>query len=353
MKSSSSCCSRGSSPCRRMRRDRRISSPTLMPCTSADAFCTGRQKLCLIFAPASSTASSVPVKIRSACVNCPRSRSAASVTTRSIFCACPRARYTMCEASFTMLEIFGCVSSKRICTRVRIGPTRDCKSVTSRLVFSDVRFSWKNSNVNMITWTTRAMAAMMQNTSSQNCIAAPRVPLGDGTPCYRLTKFLRRLRLAQIRFASGFHCRRDRIFFAYSNFLAALNQFVGPLAQFAVFFLGVFLDLICFLRKKIASFFAGFRRKQNTPERANPHSHHEIRHLRTHIVRHNSLQRNRSIALTAAQCVLTAILIRMRLLGFRIAELAQNFFRVFSRDHATQFFQPSSLNIGDAPEFFQ
>src|SRR5205807_434207 len=144
-------------------------------------------------------------------------------------------------------------------------------------------FSWKNSNVNMITWTTRAMAAMMQNTSSQNCIAAPRVPLGDGTPCYRLTKFLRRLRLAQIRFAPGFYCGRDRILFAYGDFLAALNQFIGALAQ----------------------------------------------------------------------CVLTAILIRMRLLGFRIAQLAQNFFRVFSRDHAAQFFQPSSLNIGDAPEFFQ
>src|SRR5947199_1661305 len=291
--------------------------------------------------------------MRSACTNCPRSRSAASVNTRSIFCAWPRAKYTMCEASFTMLEIFGWVSSSKICTRVRIGPTRDCKSVTNRLVFSDVRFSWKNSNVNMITWTTSAMAAMMQNTSSQNCIAAPRVPLGDGTPCYRLTKFLRRLRLAQIRFASGFHCRRDRIFFAYSNFLAALNQFVGALAQFAGFFLSVILALIRFLRKKIASLFAGLWRKQNTDKRPDPHSHHEIRHLRTHIVRHNNLQRNRSIALTAAQCVLTAILIRMRLLGFRIAELAQNFLRAFSRNYSAQFFQTRSLNIGDAPEFFQ
>src|SRR5439155_17508882 len=131
-----------------------------------------------------------------------------------------------------------------------------------------VRFSWKNSNVNMNTWTTSAKAAMKKNTSSQKCIAAPRVPLGDGTPCYRLTKFLRRLRLAQIRFAPGFHCRRDRIFFAYGDFLAALNQFVAAPAQFAGFFLGVILALIRFLRKKIPSFFAGFLPNQNTDKPA-------------------------------------------------------------------------------------
>src|SRR5437899_1739004 len=290
--------------------------------------------------------------MRSACTNCPRSRSAASVKTRSIFCACPRAKYTMCDASFTMLEIFGCVSSSRIWTRVKIGPTRDCKSVTRRLVFSDVRLSWKNSNVNITTWTTRAMAAMMLNTSSQNCIAAPRAPLRDGTPCYRPTE-TSGLRLAQIRFASGFHCRRDRIFFAYRNFLTALNQFIGAFAQFAGFLLGVILALVRFLREKIASFFTGFRCKQNPHKRPNPHSYHEIRHLRTHIVRHNNLQGNRSIALMAAQCALTAICVRMRLFSFRIAELPQNSLSAFSRNYAAQFFQASPLNIGDAPEFFQ
>ena len=77
--------------------------------------------------------------MRSACISCPRSRSAASVNTRSTFWACPRARYTMCEASFTIADIFGCVSSSRICTRVRIGPIRDCNSLTNRFTLSVVR----------------------------------------------------------------------------------------------------------------------------------------------------------------------------------------------------------------------
>src|SRR6266568_2152591 len=45
MKSSSSCCSRGSSPREPLRRERSRSSPTLIPCTSAEALCMGRQKL--------------------------------------------------------------------------------------------------------------------------------------------------------------------------------------------------------------------------------------------------------------------------------------------------------------------
>src|SRR5712664_2931613 len=306
IKSSSSCCSRGSSPRERRRRDRSKSSPTLIPCTSADAFCTGRQKLCLNFAPASATASSVPVRMRSACTNCPRSRSAASVNTRSIFCACPRATYTMCEASFTMLEIFGCVSSSRICTRVRMGPTRECNSPTSRFIFSVVRRSSKNNAVRTTTCTTRAIAAMMLNNSSQNCIGAPPAPLRDGTPSYRLTEPLG-LRFAQIRFASGFHSRRDGILFAHRHFLAALDQFICAFPQLAGLFLGVILALIRLLRQIIPSLFSGFRGKQNTYQRANSQSYQEISHLGTNIVRHSNLLSNRSIAVVSIQHTLTGM----------------------------------------------
>src|SRR5260370_11738982 len=45
--------------------------------------------------------------------------------------------------------------------------------------------------------------------------------------------------------------------------------------------------------------------------------------------------------------------IRIRLKGFRIAKLPENFLRVLSRNDAAQFFQPGSLNIGYAPKFVQ
>src|SRR5467141_5452539 len=106
------------------------------------------------------------------------------------------------------------------------------------------------------------MAAMMLNTSSQNCIAAPRAPPGDGTPPYHPAK-LSGLRLAQIRFASGFHRRRDRILFVYRNFLAALDQLVRAFPQFAGFLLRVILALVGFFRQKIARLLAGLRRTQN------------------------------------------------------------------------------------------
>jgi hypothetical protein len=61
-------------------------------CTNAVAFCTGPRKVRRTCVPASSTASSVPERIRSARTSCPRNRSEASVNTLSIFCAWARAR---------------------------------------------------------------------------------------------------------------------------------------------------------------------------------------------------------------------------------------------------------------------
>src|SRR5260370_18127964 len=121
-----------------------------------------------------------------------------------------------------------------------MGPTRDCRSVTKRLVFSDVRFSGKNSNVNIPTGTTSAAAATKLNTSSHTCILAPYASPGGATPSYRLVDPLR-LRLAQICFASGFHCRRDGILLADRNFLAALDQLIPAFPQFPCFLLTVLL----------------------------------------------------------------------------------------------------------------
>src|SRR6266481_1913756 len=205
-----------------------------------------------------------------------------------------------------MLEIFGCVSSKRICTRVRMGPTRDCKSLVSRLTFSDVRRISKNNSVSITTCTTSAIAAMMLKNSSQNCIGAPPAPLGGGTPCYCPAESLR-LRFAQIGFAPGFDRRRYGILFAHRNFLAAFDQFICALAEFARLLLRVILAFIGLLCKVVASIFAGFRREENPYERSNSQPYEEICHLGSYIVRHSNLHRNRSIAASRVQCDLTCI----------------------------------------------
>src|SRR5260370_35639598 len=199
----------------------------------------------------------------------------------------------------------GCVTSIRQWTGVRMGPARDCKYPTRRLTFSVVRRSRKNNAVRITTCTTSAIAAMMLKNSTQNCIGAPPAPLRDGTPSYRLTEPLR-LRFAQIRFASGFHSRRDGILFAHRHFLAALDQFIGAFPQLAGLFLGVILALIRLLRQIIPCLFSGFRGKQNTYQRANSQPYQEISHLGTNIVRHTNLLSNRSIAVVSIQPTLTA-----------------------------------------------
>src|SRR6266852_1062144 len=146
-----------------------------------------------------------------------------------------------------MLEIFGCVSSNRIWTRVRMGPTRACKSLVSRLTCSDVRRISRNNSVSITTCTTSAIAAMMLKNSSQNCIGAPPAPLGSGTPCYRPADSLR-FRFAQISFAPGFDRRRDGVLLAHRDILAALDQFIRPLAELARLLLRVILAFIGLLR---------------------------------------------------------------------------------------------------------
>src|SRR5437899_7470553 len=112
------------------------------------------------------------------------------------------------------------------------------------------------------------MAAMMQNTSSHTCILAPYASPGGATPSYRLVDPLR-LRLAQIRFASGFHCRRDGILLADRNFLAALDQLIRAFPQFAGFLLSVVLHFDRLFLMKLSRLFARLRRKQNSYHRPN------------------------------------------------------------------------------------
>ncbi len=84
--------------------------------------------------------------------------------------ACPRARYTMCAASLTIVEIFGCVSSSKICTRVRMGPARAFKSVTVFSIFCMVRRVVKYSAVKIDTCNISAIAT---TTRTQFCMSAP------------------------------------------------------------------------------------------------------------------------------------------------------------------------------------
>src|SRR6266849_1245454 len=205
-----------------------------------------------------------------------------------------------------MLEIFGCVSSNRIWTRVRMGPTRACKSLVSRLTFSDVRRISRNNRVSITTCTTSAIAAIMLKNSSQNCIGAPPAPLGGGTPCYRPAESLR-LRFAQIGFAAGFDRRRDGILFAHRNFLAALDQFIRALTELASLLLRIILAFIGLFCKVVASILAGFRREQNPYQGSNSQPYEKICHLGSYIVRHSNLHRNRSIAASRVQCELTCI----------------------------------------------
>src|SRR5260370_38907091 len=128
---------------------------------------------------------------------------------------------------------------------------RDSTSPTSGFTFSSWRGSEKTTPVRSPTSQPRATAATMLNTSTQNFIPAPPASLRDGTSCYRFPAPLG-LRFAQICFASGFHRRRDGIFFAHRNFLATLDQFICALTQFAGLLLRVIFALIRLFRQKIA-----------------------------------------------------------------------------------------------------
>src|SRR2546423_11356168 len=231
----------------------------------------------------------------------------------------------MCAASLTIVESLGCVSSSRICTRVRMGPTLRFKSVTESSTCLIVRRVCTNSAISTDTCRTSAMAT---TTPTQFCMHAPFAPLAEqNLPAYR--KILRLARFPPVGFARAFHGCRNRFFLFRGDVLATLDQFVGAFAEFARFALRVVLAFIGFFREEFAGLVAGFRCEQNSNEGADTQADEKIGYFGTSVVRHKylpvtaalllielhffRLQRQRSTAKSGAQYALTAIQMLVRL----------------------------------------
>src|SRR5579859_112259 len=194
----------------------------------------------------------------------------------------------MCAASSTSAEIFGCVSSSRICVRVRIGPTRECMSPTILFTDSVVFFSCRNSTIRMVVCTSSAIAAARIKTCIVICIHTRSFPQPQRRNPSRLNK-PSRLRFAKKRLASRIHCRGQRFPLARSHVLAALNQFVGAFPQLLCPLLGKFPPVIRALRQVLARVFPGLRRKQDAHQSAYSKSHQKVTHLASNVVSHNRL----------------------------------------------------------------
>src|SRR5215470_5142848 len=188
----------------------------------------------------------------------------------------------MCAASLTIVEIFGCVSSSRICTRVRMGLNLVFRSLTVRSICCMVLRVWKKSAVRIITCTISAIATIVMTQISMH---APPAPVQEQNHPAR-TSWLRLGCLAPVRFARALNRGRNRILLARRNVLAALDQFVGAFAKFASFALRVVLAFIGLFRQKFARFLAGFRREQNSDQGSNAQAHKKERYLGTYIIRH-------------------------------------------------------------------
>src|SRR2546430_2064868 len=192
----------------------------------------------------------------------------------------------MCAASFTIVESLGCVSSSRICTRVRMGPTLRFKSVTESSTCLIVRRVCTNSAISTDTCRTSAMAT---TTPTQFCMHAPFAPLAEqNLPAYR--KILRLARFPPVGFARAFHGCRNRFFLFRRDVLAALDQFVRAFAEFAGFALRIVLAFVGFFRKEFACFFARFWREQNSNEGAYAQTNEKIGYFGSNVVRHKYLR---------------------------------------------------------------
>src|SRR5437870_5077234 len=202
----------------------------------------------------------------------------------------------MCAASLTIVESLGCVSSSRICTRVRIGPTLRFKSVTESSTCLIVRRVCTNSAISTDTCRTSAMAT---TTPTQFCMHAPFAPLAEqNLPAYR--KILRLARFPPVGFARAFHGCRNRFLLFRGDVLAALDQFVGAFAEFAGFALRVVLAFIGFFREEFAGLVAGFRGEQNSNEGADAQADEKIGYFGTSVVRHKYLPVTAALRLTRA-----------------------------------------------------
>src|SRR5580704_8868030 len=178
----------------------------------------------------------------------------------------------MCASSSTSAEIFGCVSSSRICVLVKIGPTRECMSTIILFTDSVVFFNCRNSTIRMVVCTSSAIAAARIKTSIVICIHTRPSPQPQRKIPSHPTESSG-LRFAKKRLASRIHCRGQRFPLLRSNVFPALDQFVGPLAQLLRLLLRKFPPIIRALRQVLARVFAGLRRKQNAHQRAHSESH--------------------------------------------------------------------------------
>src|ERR1700691_569539 len=176
--------------------------------------------------------------------------------TRSIFCASPRARRVISEASATIPVMRGETSSTRICTREISGVTLVLRSATVCSTRAAVRRSWMNRTMRTTACRTTASAVTTTKNGIQLSIRFPRRD-------YLLSLGF----FALIRVAPSIDGGCNRFLLPHGNRLAPLQNVLGAFAQFPRFALGVFAALIGLLREVFARFIARFRREQNSNQR--------------------------------------------------------------------------------------
>src|SRR5215469_2607154 len=137
-----------------------------------------------------------------------------------------------------------------ICVRVRIGPTRECKSPTILFTDSVVFRSWKKSRTRIPACTISVSTATMINSSIVTCIHTLPSPQLQRNP--QDAWAISRLRFAKKSFSSGIDRRGDRIPLAHRHIFAALNQFIGAFPQFTGLLLREFAPFVGALGQVIA-----------------------------------------------------------------------------------------------------
>src|SRR6266436_6709136 len=192
----------------------------------------------------------------------------------------------------------------------------------------------------------------MQKNSSQNCIAAPPVPIRDGT---RATALPNPYDFDWRRYASrpaSTAAEIESFLLTAISLLRSINSSARSRSSRAFF---------CAKSLPSSAFFARNSRVTSPDFGANkiptiaptPSPTMKYVTLEPTLSAIATSMENRSIALRSAQSALTAIRARMRLWGFRIPKLVQNFLRALPRNDAAQFLQSRPLNVGHAPKFFQ
>src|SRR5882724_12739724 len=113
-----------------------------------------------------------------------------------------------------------------------------------------------------------------------------------------------------IRLARAFHGGRERFLLPRGYILAALDQFVGAIAQLAGFALGEFAAFIGLLAEKLAGFLSGLGSEEDADQGAHAEANQKISDFGTNVVRHKSLQQDASIGVCVAQYKLTSMYVQ-------------------------------------------